>query len=196
MGVVAVRLELTTDRLRLEPLTEEHIELLVELDSDPEVLRFIVGRGLTREEVLRDWLSKRLRPDADARGLGYWMGYDAGGDWAGWWCLGVDDDDPAAAELGYRLRRTAWGRGFATEGSRAMLEHGFRTVGLERIWGETMAVNARSRSVMEKLGMRLARSYVGEWEHPLPGADQGEVVYEITRAEYLGGAASDSPAGR
>ena len=176
-----MRPTLATERIRLQPLTAAHTELLVELDSDPEVLRFIFGRGLTREEVVEEWSSKRLRPDADARGIGYWMGYDAAGDWLGWWCLGVDDEDPAAAELGYRLRRTAWGRGYATEGSRAMLEHGFATVGLERIWGETMAVNTGSRHVMEKLGMTLVRSYVGEWEHPLPGAELGEVVYEITR---------------
>ncbi|HEX6151511.1 GNAT family N-acetyltransferase [Nocardioides sp.] len=175
---------LTTARLRLDPLTEQHLEELVELDSDPEVLRFIFGRALTRDEVEQEWLAKRLRPHAHARGIGYWAGF-VDQAFVGWWCLGVDDEDPQAAELGYRLRRTAWGRGYATEGSRAMLDHGFGTVGLARVWGETMAVNAGSRHVMEKLGMRLVRSYVGEWEYPLPGADQGEVVYEITRAAYL-----------
>ncbi|MEJ7794909.1 MAG: GNAT family N-acetyltransferase [Nocardioides sp.] len=49
------RLRLTTERLRLEPLTAEHTELLVELDSDPEVLRFIFGRALSREEVVDTW---------------------------------------------------------------------------------------------------------------------------------------------
>ena len=116
--------------------------------------------------------------------FGYWAGYEDGS-FVGWWCLGVDDDDADAAELGYRLRRDTWSRGLATEGSRAMLEHAFRTIGLSRVWGETMAVNEGSRRVMEKLGMRLARSYVGEWDYPLPGAELGEVVYEITRSEWL-----------
>jgi RimJ/RimL family protein N-acetyltransferase len=48
-----------------------------------------------------------------------------------------------------------------------------------------MAVNTGSRRVMEKLGMRLARSYVGEWDYPLPGAELGEVVYEIIQTEWL-----------
>jgi RimJ/RimL family protein N-acetyltransferase len=176
---------LTTPRLRLDPLTEDHLEQLVELDSDPEVLRHIFGRALTRDEVEQEWLAKRLRPDADARGLGYWAGV-ADDAFVGWWCLGVDDGDPDAAELGYRLRRSAWGRGYATEGSRALLEHAFGTVGLSRVWGETMAVNVGSRHVMEKLGMRLVRTYVGEWEYPLPGADHGEVVYEIAGGAYFG----------
>lgn len=177
---------LITPRLRLDPLTEAHIEQLVDLDADPEVLRFIFGRGLTRDEVEQEWLAKRLRPDADARGIGYWAGFTEA-EFVGWWCLGVDDEDPEAAELGYRLRRSAWGSGFATEGSRAMLDHAFGTVGLSRVWGETMAVNTGSRHVMEKLGMRLARSYVGEWEYPLPGADLGEVVYEMTSSAWAGG---------
>jgi RimJ/RimL family protein N-acetyltransferase len=178
---------LYTERIRLEPLTADHTELLVELDSDAEVLRFIFGRALSRAEVLEQHLPRRLRPDGPPRGLGYWAGFSRDdGSYLGWWTLAVDDEDPDTAELGYRLRRDAWGRGYATEGSRAMLDHAFGTVGLTRVWGETMAVNAGSRHVMEKLGMRLVRTYVGEWEHPLAGADQGEVVYEIAGGAYFG----------
>lgn len=182
---MVVKPELATERIRLEPLTAaDHGDLLVELDADPAVMRFISGRAMTRVEVLHEWMDKRTRPDADARGIGYWMGYDTAGDWLGWWCLGADDEDPAAAELGYRLRRTAWGQGYATEGSQAMLDHAFGAAGLARVWGETMAVNAGSRHVMEKLGMTLARRYVGEWDDPLPGWERGEVVYEITRPRH------------
>ena len=175
---------LHTPRIRLDPLTEEHIELLVELDSDPEVLRFIWGRGLSRDEVVRQWLPRRLRPDAAARGIGYWAGFDGSDHFLGWWALAVDDEDPDTAELGYRLRRDAWGHGYATEGSRALLDHAFATLGLPRVWAVTMAVNTPSRRVMERLGMRHVRTYVGEWEEPLPGWEQGEVVYEITRDEH------------
>lgn len=179
-----LRPPLETHRVRLVPLTDAHTDLLVELDSDPAVLEHVFGRALTREEVVGTWLPHRLRPDAAARGLGYWLGLDAAGDWLGWWCLAVDDTDPGAAELGYRLRRAAWGRGLATEGSRALLDHAFGTVGLERVWAQTMAVNDRSRRVMEKLGMRHVRTWVGEWEDPLPGAFRGEVVHELTREEW------------
>ncbi|WP_340536972.1 GNAT family N-acetyltransferase [Nocardioides sp. GXZ039] len=171
---------LTTERIVLEPLTVAHTDLLVELDSDPEVLRHIFGRALSREEVVERWMPKRTRPDADARGLGYWVGHHDDR-FLGWWCLGVDDADPTTAELGYRLRRDAWGAGYATEGSRALLTHAFETVGLDSVWAETMAVNTGSRGVMSKLGLQHVATEVREWDDPLPGWEQGEVRYEITR---------------
>jgi len=183
---------LTTERLRLEPLTNDHTELLVELDSDPEVLRFVFGRALTRAEVVEDWMPRRTRPDADARGLGYWSGFTRTPmpRFLGWWSLAVDDADPAAAELGYRLRRDAWGLGYATEGARALLSHAFGTVGLGRVWAETMAVNTGSRRVLEKCGLRHVLTEVREWDDPLPGAELGEVVYAVTRGEWAAGDAA------
>lgn len=176
---------LDTERLRLEPLTTSHTDLLVELDADPEVLDFIFGRALTRDEVVETWLPRRTRPEADARALGYWVGFE-GVVFVGWWCLGLDDD-PTAAELGYRLHREAWGRGLAVEGSRALLSHAFTTAGLDRVWAQTMAVNTRSRRVLERLGLSHIRSYVGEWDEPIPGWEQGEVIYELTRAAWVDG---------
>ena len=176
------RPRLGTERLRLEPLTTEHTELLVELDSDPEVLRFIFGRALTREESLR-WAEVRLDPQAGPRGLGTWAGFE-GDSFCGWWTLQLDGRDSDTAELGYRLRRDHWGRGLATEGAVALLSHGFETVGLERIWAQTMAVNAPSRDVMTRIGMTFERTWVGEWNDPLPGWEDGEVEYAITRPEW------------
>ncbi|MGZ5399762.1 MAG: GNAT family N-acetyltransferase [Nocardioides sp.] len=178
------RPRLTTDRLRLEPLTPEHTDLLVDLDSDPEVLRFIFGRALSREESVR-WAEVRLDPAAGARGLGTWAGFE-GDAFCGWWTLQVDRRDHDTAELGYRLRREAWGRGLATEGSRALLDHAFGTLALPRVWAQTMAVNAGSRRVMERLGMQHVRTEVQQWDDPLPGWEQGEVVYELTAAVWPG----------
>ena len=175
---------LRTERLRLDPLTAEHTELMVELDADPEVLRFIWGRALSRDEVVEQWMPRRLRADAAARGIGYWAGFDDGNHFLGWWALVIDDEDADTAELGYRLRRDAWGRGYATEGSRALLDHAFTTLELPRVWAVTVAVNLPSRRVMERLGMRHVRTHVGTWEKPLAGWEHGEVVYEITREEW------------
>jgi len=175
---------LATERIRLEPLTADHTELLVELDADPAVLRYVFGRALTREEVVGTWLPRRTRADADARGLGWWIGSARdSGEFLGWWCLAVDDADASAAELGYRLRRDAWGRGLATEGARALLDHGFGTVGLTRVWAETMAVNTGSRGVLHKLGLRLTHTWVGSWPHPIQGWEQGDVRYELRAAD-------------
>jgi RimJ/RimL family protein N-acetyltransferase len=147
---------LTTARLRLEPLRPEHAELLVELDSDPEVLRHIFGRALSREESLAT-LPLRLDPAADERGLGMWVGFEetaSGPAFAGWWCL-LLDPDPTTAELGYRLPRSAWGRGLATEGARAMLDHGFGALGLASVWAETRTTNVASQHVLAKCGLHF-----------------------------------------
>lgn len=178
------RPRLRTERLDLEPLTRDHLDLLVDLDADPEVLRFIWGRALTREESLHH-ARRRIDPEGEARGIGAWAGFEDG-TFAGWWTLQRDPEDDTTAELGYRLPRSAWGRGLATEGSRALLDHAFATLGLPRVWAGTMAVNAGSRGVMEKLGMRHVRTEVREWPVPLPGWEQGEVRYEITRDDWLG----------
>jgi RimJ/RimL family protein N-acetyltransferase len=167
-------------------------------------MRFITGRARSREEVLRDWLPLMVEEMGAQRDLGYWVGF-LHSDWsqtppgradslalgtknvplfAGWWCLTPSPDEVGSGELGYRLRRKLWGRGLAMEGAVALLDHGFGTVGLDRIWAQTMAVNAPSRRVMERIGMRFTRSWVGEWNEPLPGWEDGEVEYAITREEW------------
>jgi RimJ/RimL family protein N-acetyltransferase len=127
------------------------------------------------------------------RGHGPWS-RSRGDGLVGWWTLAVDEGDPCTAELGYRLRRAAWGRGLATEGSRALLDHAFRTLGLPYVWATTMAVNAGSRGVMTKLGMTHVRTDVEEWDHRLPGAGLGEVRYEITREAWLSSGVSSARA--
>jgi RimJ/RimL family protein N-acetyltransferase len=151
-----MRPPLETPRLRLEPLTAEHAELLVALDADPEVMRHL-GGVVTREESLAA-LPRRTDAAADARGLGWWAGFQDDV-FVGWWCL-VIDPDPTTAELGYRLPRAAWGRGLATEGARALLDHGFETVGLGSVWAATREANHGSRRVLTKSGLRL----LSRWE--------------------------------
>jgi RimJ/RimL family protein N-acetyltransferase len=168
---------LVTARLRLALLAESDLPHLVALNGDPEVMRFITGRAMTPDEVAAE-LPGLLHSE---RGLRLWSGYDAEGTFAGVWFLTADPDDPDAGEIGWRLPQTAWGRGLAVEGAQALVEHAFITLGLSRLWAETMAVNAGSRRVMEKLGMTLTRTYVGAWDEPIPGWEQGEVVYELTR---------------
>lgn len=168
----------------LQPLATEHAEHLVALDGDPGVMRYLTGRARSREEVLDEWLPVLTREVGPDGVLGYWAGFRRD-EFAGWWALNPDPDDERQAELGYRLRRDQWGQGLASEGALALLAHGFETVGLERIWAQTMAVNTGSVGVMTRIGMRLARTWVGEWNEPLPGWEDGEVEYAITRQEWV-----------
>jgi RimJ/RimL family protein N-acetyltransferase len=180
---------LTTQRIRLVPMTTEHLPLLVGLDADPDVLRHILGRGRDEQEVRSFWGPICADTAADAVGLGWWVGFRRDtDDFLGWWDLSPDvtgPERPTRAEAGWRLSRQHWRHGYATEGAAALLDHGFHTIGLDMVWAETMTVNEPSRGVMVKLGMRHVRTDHRAWDDPLPGSDQGEVVYEITREEWI-----------
>jgi RimJ/RimL family protein N-acetyltransferase len=188
---------LRTARLLLVPLADRHLDLEVELDADPEVLRHITGRARTRDEV-RASHAARMASAGEVDGLGHWIAFDAtasdrtdDGVFVGLMMLppahGPDrPDDPAVAELGYRLARRHWRRGLAREASLALLRHAFDTVGQRRVIAQTMAVNAASRAVMAAVGMRYVRTYHPVWDDPLPGADAGEVEYEMTREMWRG----------
>ena len=102
----------------------------------------------------------------------------------GWFCLFPESE--SLAEIGYRLRRDAWGQGLASEGASALVSWAFGSAGHDRIVACTMAVNRGSRRVMEKLGMKHARTTFPGFPAPIPGAEQGEVWYELLRADWNG----------
>jgi RimJ/RimL family protein N-acetyltransferase len=186
---------LRTERLSLVPLAEEHLDYEVELDSDPEVMRYL-GRPRTRDEVRR-YHRNRLAAADRVPGLGFWAGF-ADGQFVGWWILEPPDradQGPVEgqAELGYRLLRRYWRQGLASEGSRELLRHGFQDLHLHRIFAETMAVNAASRATMAAIGLRYVRTFTADWDEPLPGAEHGEVEYAITREQWLQPLPGDGP---
>lgn len=90
-------------------------------------------------------------------------------------------DEP---ELGYRLVRAAWGHGYAAEASQAVTDHALRVLGVRRVVASTMAVNVASRRVMEKVGMRLVRTFHADWPVRIPGDEHGDVEYAITREKW------------
>jgi RimJ/RimL family protein N-acetyltransferase len=166
------------------PLADHHLELEVELDSDPEVLRYLDSRARSRAEVVESH-ARRMALGRKVDGLGIWIAYEGEEEFVGLMMLppahGPDQpDDPTVCDLGYRLVRRHWRKGLASEASRALLGHAFDTIGQTRVIAQTMAVNAGSRGVMAAVGMRYVRTYHPTWDDPLPGADQGEVEYEIT----------------
>ncbi|WP_405604414.1 GNAT family N-acetyltransferase [Streptomyces sp. NBC_01410] len=178
---------LETGRLALRPLGEADVDRLLDLDNDPEVMRFING-GLptTREAVLAESLPRFLHDYPCLGNRGFWAAEEQSThEFLGWFELKpLDDHSAAEAELGYRLNRAAWGRGYATEGAIALVRKGFTELGVERVTANTMTVNARSRRVMEKAGLSYVRTFFEEWPEPIEGSELGDVEYALTRADW------------
>lgn len=166
---------ISTDRLLLRPIELGDADTLVELDSDPQVMRYLTGgRPSTRIEV-EATIAARL----GAR----WMAYErSDGAFVGWFGAVPFGDDEY--ELGYRLRRAAWGRGLATEGTLALIDETFGRFGARRVIAQTMAVNVRSRRVMERCGLHHVRTFHPHFDDPIEGSEHGEVEYELSSSTW------------
>lgn len=183
---------LLTPRLRLRPLNASDTPQIVALHTDPAVLRYL-GRPVDIDTVRREHLPRLLRVDPHS-GRPDYLAAETRDDArvVGWFMLRrVDEEsllragpDEGALELGYRLERAAWGRGYATEGGRALVEDAFTTLGADRVVATTMAVNTASRRVLEKCGLRLVRTFFPAWDDPLDGAEHGDVAYALSRHEW------------
>lgn len=151
---------LHTARLLLRPVAPADLDDLYALDNDPEVMRYINGGQSTPYDVVRDeLLPVFLHRDARGDTYGFWAAQTRSQHaFIGWFSLRLIDRMGRRAALGYRLCRSFWGRGYATEGARALIAHGFADERLQGVVATTYEENCASRRVMEKVGMRYVRS--------------------------------------
>jgi RimJ/RimL family protein N-acetyltransferase len=167
-------------------MVESDAEHLFALDSDPEVLRFVGTGPLGGVELYRERIVAVYLPMyADHPGLGFWAIEDGAG-FVGWVHFRPArlarfaaelEYRPEDIELGYRLVRPAWGRGYATEVSRAVVRAGFAELGVESVVASALRTNVASVQVMEKVGLKPdGRLY------PLPGYDDPAVKYRLASA--------------
>src|SRR3984957_17854724 len=183
----AVHVFLETDRLVLRRVTMADAGLLTDLDADPDVMRFVTGGAPTsREEIETEYLPAFLGYYRRYPGYGFWAATEKSpGDFLGWFHFrpppGAAEDH---AELGYRLRRSAWGQGYATEGSRALIRKGFTEHGVQRVVAEAMVVNQASWRVMEKAGLTLVRTFHEPWPYPIDGDQFGSVEYALDKTRW------------
>jgi RimJ/RimL family protein N-acetyltransferase/MOSC domain-containing protein YiiM len=183
---VAPTPRLETDRLLLRDWSPAARDALAELNADPVVMEFLPS---VQDRARSDSLVDRIEAGFAAHGFGLWAVQRRDtGEFVGFCGLHVmDDDRPLAGqvEVGWRLARSAWGQGLATEAARAALGHGFGTAGLVEVMSMTARINVRSWRVMERLGMLRDRS--ADFDHPmLPRGDplRRHVVHRIARASW------------
>jgi RimJ/RimL family protein N-acetyltransferase len=167
---------LTTPRLRLRPRIMADLDACVAMDLDPEVHRFIYRHGPPDPKRHRRQLRARIASGWPPTG-GIWVvEWQERPGFLGW-CGLFPLEDSGLIEIGYRYVRCAWGQGIATEAGRAVLDHGFRELGLDPIVAVTHPDNRASQRVLEKIGLeaRGRAWHYGQWL----------AFYHLSRADYL-----------
>jgi RimJ/RimL family protein N-acetyltransferase len=178
---------LETQRLVLRRFSMADADNLVSLDADPDVMRFVTGGIPTsRDKIENETLSAFLGYYERYEGYGFWAVIEkATGEFLGWFHFRPGEGSaPGEVALGYRLRKSAWGKGYATEGSRALIGKGFTEFGVQRVVAEAMAVNTASRRVMEKAGLKLVRTFHQPWPYHIDGREFGAVEYALDKADW------------
>jgi RimJ/RimL family protein N-acetyltransferase len=171
----------TTERLVLRPFREEDLEPWAALNTDPEVMKYLGGVPLSREESDRIASGVNARYAADGHGF---LAIERRTDGAFLGACGLQHEPwyPDDMEIGWRLAREYWGQGYATEAATSWLEHGFTTMGLPRVISITDTPNLRSIGVMRRLGMTFDHEAVLEEDGVLFDA----TIYSMTAAAWSG----------
>jgi ribosomal-protein-alanine N-acetyltransferase len=186
---VADLVSLQTERLLLRPWRPEDRAPFAALNADPVVMRWFPS-VLTREES--DALVDRIEGAFAEHGWGLWAAErrDTGAftGFIGLSIPGFEAPFLPGVEVGWRLAQEHWGRGFAPEGAAEALRFAFEVLGLAEVLSFTTVGNAKSRRVMEKLG--LVHHPDEDFDHPRVPADspiRPHVLYRITREAWRAG---------
>ncbi len=174
---------LQTKRVLLRDIDEQDEDNFYALDGDSEVMRYLThGAPSSRSEVksaIQRCMS--LREKHQGR-FGAWAAIEKNsGQFMGWFLFRPswkDPDNIKRIELGYRLMRVFWGKGYATEVSKALIAKGFSELGVEEIFAETMKTNLGSQAVMRKAGLVLTREFSNPDE---PSSNVPQVEYAIVK---------------
>jgi RimJ/RimL family protein N-acetyltransferase len=177
--------ELMTPRLQLRQWRPSDLEPFAALNADPAVMAFM-PRCLTRPDS--DAMARSAEAQIANRGWGLWATeLRETGELVGAVGLAVPSFEAhftPCVEILWRLRRASWGCGYATEAARECLRFAFERLALSEVVSFTVPANARSRAVMERLGMH--HDPAGDFEHPrLPvgHALRAHVLYRLRRGE-------------
>ena len=156
--------DIKTSRLGLRNWVEEDKIPFAKLNSNPTVMRFFPSI-LSKEKS--DDLVDRLMLEYDNEGFTFYAADELStGNFMGFIGLAktkIETSFTPCVEIGWRLDEEFWGKGYATEGALASLDHGFDMLGIEEIYSYTPTVNTPSERVMRKIGMMK----IGEFDHPL-----------------------------
>ncbi len=156
------------------------------LNADAETMRWFPS---TLDRSQSDALADRIESGLAQRGWGFWAARTGDGSFVGF--VGLNIPSFAApfmptVEIGWRLARAHWGKGYATQAARLALDYAFGALALDEVVAFTATGNLRSRRVMERLG--LQHDPADNFNHPSLAAMhplRAHVLYRIGRASHL-----------
>ena len=155
---------LETDRLILRDLQESDLPALIALNQDPEVMQYF-PKPYSQAESLR--LYQGIQDEVKAYGYSLWAVEEKScQEFIG--LVGLHHSDlrifagKEAVEIGWRLRKEFWNRGYATEAAQACLDFAFQQAGLSEVYSFTSLLNQLSQKVMQKLSMEFVKEFENE----------------------------------
>ena len=165
-----MKIFLETPRLVLRQFTENDVDDLVVLDSDPEVMRYINGGAASSREAIANKFLPYAMSYYEYEHFGFWAIVEKQSkEFIGWIFLRPEVDfellqqlnlaEPDAVELGYRIRQRSWGKGYTTEAAKALIDKSFSESAIAKIVAWALRENKASTKVMEKAGLRLQQEY-------------------------------------
>ncbi len=171
-----------TDRLYYAMITESDGDLMLDLDSDPEVMRYITNGKTTTPDEMRDiYIPRMQRYTNPDKGWGIWKTFRKEDDaFIGWFLLRPLKENPQDVEIGWRFKRKYWGKGYGTEGAGLFRDHSFRQDNISKLVAMAKPDNIGSLKIMEKIGMRYIKTYFHE---ELPFFSGEFILYELDNPE-------------
>ena len=160
-----MKIHLSTSRLIMRDLIPEDIDDIFELDSDPEVHRYL-GENPIQSIHEAEEIIDHVRKQYEKNGIGRWAVIEkSSGEFLGWSGLKLEDGiraDLNYYDLGYRFKRKYWGQGFATESAIASLKYGFEKMSLHEICAAAHVDNLASNKILDKIGMKFIEQFYFE----------------------------------
>ena len=166
---------LSTERLILRKFTPQDAQGFYNLNNDPEVLKFT--GDLPFSSVMEAEVFLKNYDAYEKYGIGRWaVILKSNLEFIGFCGLKYHPDKDIV-EIGYRLFKSFWGQGFATEAAKASIQYGYKKLGYRKIFAHVHQKNIASQKVLEKIGMTKQQDILYD--------DQLAILYTIDNSKFI-----------
>ena len=164
-----------TDRMHLKRFNKNHCDLIYQLDSDPDVMKYItLGIPRTKIEAQQYLINRIMKSYNKGDAFGIFAAYlNSTNEYIGWFLFELDKEFSNAIEIGWRLKKEFWGNGYATEMAVCLVEKA-KSMNKD-IVARTIIENKASIRVMEKAGLKFVEEFWGDYN---PHSGNPDVLYK------------------